>query len=99
MNRHCSHCGLVYEREQGYFIGAIYISVIIVESTLLIAAVVYFLRVGSVTSTIIGVLLAMAVVMPFLLFHHSRSLWLSIDHYIDPPKQLQTGPSDENFLP
>src|SRR5690348_13144551 len=30
----CSHCGLVYEREQGYFVGAIYINVIATEMVL-----------------------------------------------------------------
>ncbi len=26
MNSYCSHCGLKFEREQGYFVGAIYIN-------------------------------------------------------------------------
>jgi uncharacterized protein (DUF983 family) len=26
MNSHCFHCGLKFEREQGYFVGAIYIN-------------------------------------------------------------------------
>jgi len=26
MNEHCPHCGLRFEREQGYFLGAMYIS-------------------------------------------------------------------------
>jgi uncharacterized protein (DUF983 family) len=27
MNTHCEYCGLVYEREQGYFVGAIYFNI------------------------------------------------------------------------
>ena len=35
MNDDCDYCGLIYEREQGYFIGAIYINIIVTETLLL----------------------------------------------------------------
>src|SRR5437867_509129 len=41
MHTHCEYCGLIYEREQGYFVGAIYINVIATESLLLGALLVY----------------------------------------------------------
>src|SRR5215471_2955383 len=63
MNESCPHCGLVFEREQGYFVGAIYVNVI----------VTLFLIVS-------------AFVVSLILFRHARSIWLSLDHFIDPPK-------------
>ena len=50
MNTHCDYCGLVYEREQGYFIGAIYINVIATESLLLGTLLIY----GLVAGTVLG---------------------------------------------
>jgi hypothetical protein len=35
MNAQCGYCDLIYEREQGYFIGAIYLNLIGTESLLL----------------------------------------------------------------
>jgi uncharacterized protein (DUF983 family) len=84
MNTHCSYCGLVYEREQGYFIGAIYINVIATESLLLGTLLIYALITGTVNQTILTVLFVLAIVLPLLFYHHSRSLWLCLDHILNP---------------
>ena len=86
MNSECLHCGLVFEREQGYFVGAIYINVIVTEALLggfyLISIATGFLA-DQLTDT---VLFTLAVILPLLFFRHARSMWLSIDYAVDPPK-------------
>src|SRR5438046_7136701 len=52
MHTHCEYCGLIYEREQGYFVGAIYINVMATESLLLGALIVYDLLTGHVSQTL-----------------------------------------------
>ena len=89
MNQHCDYCDLVYEREQGYFIGAIYLNVIGTESLLLGTLIVYGLITGKVNETILTALIILALVLPLLFFHHSRSLWLSIDHILNPRDRLR----------
>lgn len=84
MNPHCDYCDLVYEREQGYFIGAVYLNVIGTESLLLGTLIVYGLITGKVNQTILTALIVLALGLPLLFFHHSRSLWLSIDHILNP---------------
>ncbi len=84
MHSHCEYCGLVYEREQGYFVGAIYINVIATESLLLGALLVYALITGNISQTILTVLIVLALVLPLVLFHHSRSLWLCVDYILNP---------------
>ncbi len=84
MNTHCEYCGLVYEREQGYFVGAIYLNVIATESLLLGTLVVYGLITGRISQTILTVLVVLALALPLVFFHHSRSLWLCIDHVLNP---------------
>lgn len=84
MNTHCPYCGLIYEREQGYFIGAIYINVIGTESLLLGTLLIYGLVTGTVNQAILTVLFVLAIVLPLLFYHHSRSLWLCLDHILNP---------------
>jgi hypothetical protein len=84
MNRNCEYCGLVYEREQGYFVGAIYFNVIATESLLLGTLVIYGLITGMITQTILTILIILALTLPLIFFHHSRSFWLGIDHLLNP---------------
>lgn len=86
MNKICDYCDLVFEREQGYFIGAIYINVIATETTLLLTLLIYGLITGTIKQQILTILFVLAIVLPLLFFRHSRSLWLSIDHILNPEK-------------
>ncbi len=87
MNTHCDYCGLIYEREQGYFIGAIYFNVIATESLLLGTLVVYGLITARIDQTILTALIALALTLPLVFFHHSRSLWLCVDYILNPREQ------------
>lgn len=87
MRASCVYCDLVFERGQGYFIGAIYINVIATESTLLLTLLIYGLITGTVDQRILTILFVLAIVLPLIFFHHSRSLWLSIDHILNPEKR------------
>jgi hypothetical protein len=79
---HCSYCGFVFEREPGYFVGAIYINVIVTEALLLAIYLLSLLTSPATNSTVITLLYALAIVFPLVFYHHSRSLWLSIDYII-----------------
>lgn len=96
MNAYCEHCGLVYEREQGYFVGAIYINVIATESLLLGTLLGYGLITGSISQTILNILIALAIIMPLLFYHHSRSLWLCLDHILNPRKRRVANENSQN---
>ena len=87
MHTHCEYCGLIYEREQGYFIGAIYLNVIATESLLLGTLLIYGLITGNIGQTILTVLIVLALTLPLVFFHHSRSLWLCIDHILNPTEK------------
>jgi len=87
MNQHCEYCDLIYEREQGYFIGAIYLNVIGTESLLLATLLVYGIITGKINQAILTALIVLALTLPLVFFHHSRSLWLSIDHILNPTER------------
>jgi uncharacterized protein (DUF983 family) len=83
----CSACGLVYAREQGYFVGAIYINVMATEAVILFVYLVSLFATNGTGNTIYIILFIMAVTLPLLFFRLSRSLWLSIDQIISPRRR------------
>ena len=88
----CLHCDLKFEREQGYFVGAIYINY---AATVLIAVPGFFLLDAFESMTIdkqLALWVPFAVIFPLLFFHHSRSLWLVLDHYFNPANNLYSIP-------
>lgn len=92
MNSHCSRCGLKFEREQGYFVGAIYINY---AATVAIAVPGFFILDAFTHMTIhqqLAIWVPFAVVFPLLFFHHSRSLWLVLDQLFNPTKSLYPVP-------
>lgn len=92
MNEHCAHCGLKFEREQGYFVGAIYINY---AATIAIAVPGFFLLdafAGIDINQQLAFWIPFALIFPLLFFHHSRSLWLVLDHLFNPEKQLFSVP-------
>jgi len=88
MRAQCPYCDLIFEREQGYFIGSIYINVIATESTLLLTLLIYGIVTGTVSERILSTLVVLAIALPFIFYHHSRSLWLSFDHILNPEKPI-----------
>ena len=80
----CPVCGLTFERETGYFIGAIYIN--------------YGLTVGLAVGATspsrrwfapppgwqVAVWGTFAVLFPLWSFRYSKALWLALDHLVDP---------------
>jgi uncharacterized protein (DUF983 family) len=92
MNPACARCGVKFEREQGYFVGAIYINY---AATVAIAVPGFFLLDAFTDITInqqLALWVPFAVVFPLIFFHHSRSLWLVLDHFFNPATQLFSVP-------
>lgn len=83
MYERCPACGLVYEREPGYFTGAMVVSYILAVPTF--ALIVIALLVAGL-DTAVALLLGGAlylVLAPFIM-RYSRSIWLHFDWLIDP---------------
>lgn len=81
----CPVCGLRFEREQGYFTGAMYVSYMLaVPVVALCAALVSLLAPGLSFEATMGV--AALLFLPFvpLIFRYSRILWIHLDQAVDP---------------
>ncbi len=88
MNAQCPCCHMVFAREQGYFIGAIYVNVIATESLIFSAYLLSVLLLPVITPTVYAVLFIMAIMLPLAFYRHARSIWLSFDYVMDPPKEF-----------
>ena len=82
MHERCRTCGLVYEREQGYFVGAIYVNYAITTVACLGTAIALDVLVGVSLAVQLAVALPLAVLVPIVFFRYSRSLWLAIDYLV-----------------
>lgn len=80
----CPTCGLVFEREAGYFIGAIYINY---GLTVGLAVAGYFLLEAWLAPSAgwqVAVWGLFAILFPLWSFRYSKAFWLALDHLVDP---------------
>jgi uncharacterized protein DUF983 len=83
MNRTCPVCGIAFEREPGYFLGAMYFSYAMAVAAAAPVVAVGLLR-GWSYPAIGAVSGAVLVLLAVPLFRWSRVLWLHFDQHFDP---------------
>jgi len=87
MHPSCPVCGLKFEREPGYFLGAMYISyglaLIIIAGIAAILWLATHWTIGTVTLWAIGLFLPMAPAITLF----ARVLWIYLDQAIDPEQK------------
>lgn len=86
MNETCPVCGLKFEREQGYFTGAMVVSYALAVPILgvMVIALMALAHLDAVPALLIGDTAYLALV-PFI-FRYSRVVWLHFDWAIDPDR-------------
>jgi uncharacterized C2H2 Zn-finger protein len=84
VKHHCPSCGALFQREPGFFVGAIMINVVTTELAVLVAYLVCLLTFGGrAPQSIVPVLFAVGLLFPVAFYHHAWSLWLGADHLIE----------------
>ena len=79
----CSSCGVIFKREEGFFVGAILVNVVATELAIISAYLLSLLLFGSHYETILVILFVIALLFPVAFYHHSWSIWLSFDHLVE----------------
>ena len=79
----CDACGVIFKREEGFFVGAIMVAVVTTELVIVLAYMVSLPIVGSHHQLVIAILFVMALLFPVAFYHHSWSIWLSFDHLVE----------------
>jgi len=72
MLERCPVCGLRYEREQGYFVGAVYVNYAITTVTVLGGVIVLDQLFGLSLATQLMVAVPLALLLPLLVHRHAR---------------------------
>jgi hypothetical protein len=85
MNDPCPVCGLLFQREEGYFVGAMYMSY---GASIPVLLALYFTASALLPNwdSYLVFLLAMAMYLPLTpaVFRFSRVLWIYLDRTLDP---------------
>ena len=84
MNERCSICDLKFEREQGYFLGAMYISYALALAVILVLATLLWVELRLPPQKIVlwAILLFLPLAPTLTLL--ARVLWIYLDRAIDP---------------
>jgi uncharacterized protein (DUF983 family) len=85
VRRACDHCGMVFQQEQGYFIGAIYINVGLTYFLILATYAVSLIFWSTISNRAYVIMLAFAATVPIAFFRWSRSFWLALNFLIVKP--------------
>jgi uncharacterized protein (DUF983 family) len=82
MHEMCATCGLRFEREPGYFVGAIYVNYALTAVLCLGVPIALDVAIGIPLWLQITIGGTLAVLVPIVFFRYSRSLWLGIEHFV-----------------
>jgi len=83
MNETCPHCGIHFEREQGYWMMSVFIGYVMYAVILgPLSLILYFQQVPFVTLLIVDGVLIFLLALPIFLY--ARIIWLYIDELLDP---------------
>ena len=78
----CPRCGLHFEREQGYWTGALAINIAVAGLVFLLVFVPWVaLTVPDVpVAAILAVLVPLMIVVPVVAYPWSKTIWMAVDH-------------------
>lgn len=84
MNSECPECGLVFLREAGYFLGAMYVSYGLGVLTVLPVGVLLAVWLEWPLSIVMVLMVVQTLICMPLFLRFSRVIWLHVDQAIDP---------------
>jgi len=83
VRHHCASCRALYAREDGFFVGALMINVVTAEVAGLVFYFACLLTIGHSDRLFLTTMLPLSVVLAVGFYHHSWSLWLSLDYAVE----------------
>ena len=84
MRHDCDQCGLVYDREPGFFLGSIYFNYGVTAVTITTAWCALYFGTDLPPNGILAGLLVFCLLFPLWFFRYARCLWLGLDFIWDP---------------
>ena len=92
LKHQCDACGVVFKREEGFFVGAIMANVVATEAII----VLIYLSCITLTSlnerVVMTILFVVGITFPLAFYHHAWALWLALDHLVEGLSRKPTRP-------
>lgn len=87
MKHHCDRCGLEFEREEGYWVGAVIINTAVTFAIFLLVfgGTVLITWPAVPWALVLGLTVAANIAVPILFYPISKSLWLAMELSWHPP--------------
>ncbi len=91
MNDPCPACGQIFQREEGYFLGAMYVSYVLGCGVIGVAYLLVVALSPKIDTTYLALGLC-AAYLPFIpvVFRYSRVVWLHLDYLVSPTSTSAT---------
>ena len=83
IKHHCPACGVLFKREEGFFVGAIMVNVVTTEVVIILIYLASLLLTNLEDQSIITILFVFGLMFPVAFYHHSWSIWLGFDYLIE----------------
>ena len=90
LRERCPRCRVLFEREEGYFLGAYALNLIVAEFLGLGLAIFLIFKTDLRHLALIWqelIAVALAIAFPLILFPFSRTVWIAMDLMFHPPAQ------------
>jgi uncharacterized protein (DUF983 family) len=84
MHARCAVCHFRFEREQGYFLGAMYVNYAFTVAIILGGYFVLSQYTHLSLAQHLVLWIGLSILCPLLLFRYSRGVWLSLDYLLNP---------------
>jgi len=84
MSLRCAVCSLKFQREEGYFLGAMYISSLIVTALIFVFLLLLWAATSWTWDTLLLASLGLVILVAPLVMTVARVLWQHFDQYFDP---------------
>ncbi len=88
MPRKCAHCGLVYERAPGFFLGSAYLNYGVTCLSLIVLYLGLHYGCGWTNRQLAAPLMAYCIIWPLVFFRYARAWWLAMDCFFDKPEPM-----------
>ena len=93
IRHHCPNSRALFQREEGFFVGALSINVVTTELVVLAGYMFCQLVLNLRDQLLWPATFAVALLFPIAFYHHSWSLWLSLDHLLETlPQHVERAP-------
>jgi uncharacterized protein (DUF983 family) len=83
LKHRCDACGVIFKREEGFFVGAIMANVVATELFILTIYMACILFTHLNEGVMLTILFVAGIAFPLAFYHHAWAFWLAVDHLIE----------------